>query len=192
MPSFSGKHLNTHCFGDNPSLTESSTSLLHACKRKKKKKKKKIKKLKFLKKQNFYDFLKNRLFEKVTTDFENHAKRQAETKAFALLHGPQGYTLQSNFSPFFATPNFHPFRALPVWIQTKLSMTGYSWENNNSRKCYQKPLMIQKNRKLSNYRTSRFVYTAAGRKALAFPIACNRDYSVFRTLTFVPLSRFHC
>ena len=38
-----------------------------------------------LKKRIFYDFLKNLSFRKLTTDFENRTKRQAETKACVLL-----------------------------------------------------------------------------------------------------------
>ena len=38
-----------------------------------------------LRRQNFYEFLKIAIYEKVTTDFENHAKRQTETKVCAFL-----------------------------------------------------------------------------------------------------------
>ena len=33
-----------------------------------------------MKKRNFYDFLKSRNFQKLTTDFENHTKHQAKPK----------------------------------------------------------------------------------------------------------------
>ena len=60
----------------NPSLTNFSTSSLHTCEQRGASNCKILKKLKFLRRQNFYEFS-----EKVTTDFENRAKRQAETKA---------------------------------------------------------------------------------------------------------------
>ena len=41
--------------------------------------------MKFIKKQKFYEFLKNRIFRNVTTDFENRTMRQAETKACLIL-----------------------------------------------------------------------------------------------------------
>ena len=124
---------------------------------------KNTKKLKFLRRQNFYEFLKNRLFR----------KRQAETKTcvFLLDHRVIPYIASSGH---FATANSHLFRTLPVWMQT-ISITRYSWEKktgekNHSQKCYQKPLLMSpKNWKLWNYRTSRFVYTVARRYALVFP-----------------------
>ena len=46
---------------------------------------KSLNKFKIFKKQIFYDFLKDRIFRKLTTDFENRTKHQAETKACILL-----------------------------------------------------------------------------------------------------------
>ena len=46
----------------------------------------------FLKKKNCYDFLKYRIFRKLTTDFENRTKHQAETKSCIVLD--VGHTLQ--------------------------------------------------------------------------------------------------
>ena len=67
--------------------------------------------------------------EKVTTDFENRAKRQAESKTYVLLHGPEDYTIQCMFSPF-CNRNFQSF---PVWMQTiKTSIRRYSGEKNHS------------------------------------------------------------
>ena len=118
----------------------------------------------------FTNFSKIALSKKVTTDFENRAKRQAETKACVFwtwttsLHPTEQVQsiLQSQISIHFAHFRFE-------CKQLKNSVTRYSWEKNHSRKCYQKPfLMIQKNWKLWNYRTSRFVYAAARRNALAF------------------------
>ena len=36
-------------------------------------------------KQNFYDFLKYRIFQKLATNFANRTKRQTETKACVVL-----------------------------------------------------------------------------------------------------------
>ena len=39
----------------------------------------------FLKRRNFFDFLKNRIFRKLTTDFQNRTQRPANTKACVIL-----------------------------------------------------------------------------------------------------------
>ena len=78
------------------------------------------------KKQNCYGFLKNRIFRKLTEDFENCIKRQAESKACIFL----GHIPYRTSSVHFATGNFHPFRPLPAWVQNfEISITGYLWEN---------------------------------------------------------------
>ena len=53
--------------------------------------------MQFLKRQNFYEFLKNPIFRKVTTDFENHTKRQAETKE-CIFYDVDKSTLQPEIS----------------------------------------------------------------------------------------------
>ena len=61
-----------------------------------------LSKLKFLKRQIFYEFLKNRAFWHMTTDFENRDKVSSWDKKKMRLfgRGPLGYTQQSKSSPF--------------------------------------------------------------------------------------------
>ena len=145
----------------------------------------------------FTHFSEIAFFKKVTTDFENCAKRQAETKTCVFVYMDHKAIPYRASSVHFATANFHPFRTLPVWMQTiKISITRYSWEKNHSQKCCQKPLlMIQKNWKLRNYRTSRFFYTVARRNALTqsdvSPLHAIEIIVLLGHLTFVPLCRFH-
>ena len=62
----------------------------------------------------FYEFLKIAISEKVTTDFENRAKRQAETKACAFLDMYHKAISYRASSVHFPTANFQPLRTLPV------------------------------------------------------------------------------
>ena len=71
--------------GNNNSLTKFSTSSLSACKQLGASDRKTLKTLKCLTKPNFYEFLNNHIFQKLTTDFENCTKRQAKTKACVVL-----------------------------------------------------------------------------------------------------------
>ena len=68
---------NAFFSGKKVCITKFSTSLFCSCEQFGAPAWKKKKKLKFLKKQNCYDFLKNCIFRKLTTDFENHTKRQS-------------------------------------------------------------------------------------------------------------------
>ena len=115
----------------------------------------------------FTSFSKN-----VTSDFENRAKRQAETKAciFLYIYVPQGYTLQSKFSPF-SNRKFHPFCTLPVWMETikKFNNTVVMRQKPSPKMLSKAFIDDSKNWKLWNYRNSRLVYTAARRTALLFP-----------------------
>ena len=71
MFSFEGKkRKNAFFFEKFLSLTKFPTSSLCACEQLCAPHWKTLKKLTILKKQNFYDFLKNRNFQKLTTDFE--------------------------------------------------------------------------------------------------------------------------
>ena len=79
--------------------------------------KKTLKKLKLPRKQNFYEFLKNRIFRKLTTDFENCTRLQAETRNVLFLDVEHNAIPHRVSSVHFATGNFHPFRILPGWVQ---------------------------------------------------------------------------
>ena len=106
--------------------------------------------MKFLSRQNLFEFLKIAISAKVTTDYENRAKRQAESKVCAFLDMYHKAIPYRASSVHFATANFHPFRTLPVWLQTikKLNDTVFM-RQKLVQKSYQKPLlMILKNRKL--------------------------------------------
>ena len=85
-------------------------------------------------------FLKIAISEKVTTDFKNRAKRQAETKARAcntrLYHTEQ---VQSILQPQISIHLAH-FRFESK--QQKSSVTWYSWDKTHYWKCYQKPLLM--------------------------------------------------
>ena len=86
MFSFGGKkRKNAFFFEKFLSLTKFPTSPLCACEQLGAPHWKSLKKLTCFKKRNFYDFLKNHNFQKLTTDFENRTKRQAETEACACL-----------------------------------------------------------------------------------------------------------
>ena len=78
-----------------------------------------LKKLKFLRRQIFYEFLKIAISKNVKTDFENRAKRQARTKACAILDMYHKAILPYGAcSVHFATANAHPYCTLPVLMQT--------------------------------------------------------------------------
>ena len=57
---------------------------------------------------------KNRIFRKLTTDFENRTKRQAETKACVVLDVYHCAIPYRASSAQFTTGNFHRFSILPV------------------------------------------------------------------------------
>ena len=78
-------------FREKSFFTKFSTGALRACEQHGALDWKTLKMLKFLRKQNFYEFFKNRIFRKMTTDFENRSMRQAETMSL-FGHEPQGYT----------------------------------------------------------------------------------------------------
>ena len=80
MLTFWGEKIINTFFRENPSLTKFSTSSLRASEQRGASDWKTLKKLKYLRKQNFYEFFKNRIFRKETTDLENRTMRQAETK----------------------------------------------------------------------------------------------------------------
>ena len=88
-----------------------------------------LKKFTFLKRRNFFDFLKNRIFRKLTTDFQNRTQRPADTKACVILdvdHKAIPYRISS---VQYATRILHPFCTIPVWVQNiEISITRYSWE----------------------------------------------------------------
>ena len=112
-----GKKCKKHFFGKHPFLTKCSTSSLRAREQRgvpdwKKKKKEKqqqktnkqkttLKKLKFRRKQNLYEFIKNRIFPKSNYRFENRTMRQAETKVCLFLDmDHKAIPGKSKFSPF--------------------------------------------------------------------------------------------
>ena len=88
----------------------------------------------FLKKWNFYDFLKNRNFRNLTTDFETSHKATSWDQSTRLFGGwPLGYTYTGQVLSILQAWNFHPFRTLPVWVQNlKNSITRYSWEKKKN------------------------------------------------------------
>ena len=109
MLSFWGKNIKTHFFfGENPSLTEFSNQFIARiltawCIRLKNTEKVDIsEETEFL--TNFY---KIAFSEKVTTDFENRAKRQAETQTYIM---------------FDMDHKAIPFRASSVHLQPKISI----------------------------------------------------------------------
>ena len=119
----------------------------------------------------FTNFSKITFSEKVTTDFENRTKLRPclffyiEHKAVPYSHTEQVQSvLQPQISILFAHFRFEH-------RQLKISITQYSWEKNIIPEKFIKSLYwwFKKNWKLWNYRTSRFVYTAARRNVLAFP-----------------------
>ena len=174
-------------FGKNPSATEFSTSSLHACKQRGASDWKTLRSWNVWEDRSFTNFSKVAFSKKVTTVFENRAKRQAEAKtcAFFYMDHKAIPILQPQNSILFAHFRFE-------CKQLKISITRYSWKRNHSKKCYQKPLlMIQKNWKLWNYRLVVLSTELHEEMHWRFPIACNRYYNAFRTLTFVPLCRFH-
>ena len=92
-----------------------------------------LKMLQFLRRQNFYEFLKHRLFRNVTTDFENRTRRQADNKACLFLDVNDNTIPYRACSVHFETGNFFPFRTLRVWRQT-IPITRYSWEKKKKKK----------------------------------------------------------
>ena len=96
-------------------------------------------------------------------------------------------------SVHFTTANFHPFRTLPVRMQSiKNSITQSSWENKIPEdiiKC-----LYWWFKRTENFQITGLVVLSIklhDEMHWRFPIACNRDYNAFRTLTLVPLCRFH-
>ena len=67
------------------SLTKFATISLCECEQIGAPHRKTVKKMTFFKKRICYDFLKNRYFRKLTTEFENRTKRQADTKEYVFL-----------------------------------------------------------------------------------------------------------
>ena len=96
----------------------------------------------------FTNFSKIAFSEKVTTDFKNRAKRQTDTR-------------QS-----ISNANFHPFRTLPVWMQTIQNVNNMVFVRKKSFSKMLSKAVIDYSKELWNYRTSRFVYTVTRRHAL--------------------------
>ena len=120
-----------HFFKKKTIFNQFLTSSLCACEQLVAPDWKTLKKLKFLKKQNFYNFLKNRIFRKLTTDFENRTKRQAETKPWVILDA-DFYAIPFRVSSInFTTGNFHSLGRLSVWVQNfEFLITRNSWKQN--------------------------------------------------------------
>ena len=85
MLRFWDKNVKKACFQDFFRLTKFSTCSLCAQKQIGAPHNKILKTLRFVKKRKFYDFLKNRYFQKLTIDFENRTKRPAETRSCVVL-----------------------------------------------------------------------------------------------------------
>ena len=123
MLSFGAKKCkNAFCRG-NPSLIKFSTSSesLYAFQQRGASDWKTLKKLKFVRRQIFYEFLKNRLIRKSDDRFWKLCKRQADTKACVFLDMDHKVIFYRISSVHFATANFHPFCTiirLKRWLKT--------------------------------------------------------------------------
>ena len=85
MLNFGGKRRKYAFFQDKFPLTKNSICSLRALEQLRAPNWKALNTLKFRKNHNFYDFLNYRIFQKLTIEFENHTKRQSETKACVVL-----------------------------------------------------------------------------------------------------------
>ena len=118
----------------------------------------------------FYEFLKNRIFRKLTRFWKSYKASSWDQRMWRFfLRGPQRHTLQSKFSPFCN------WKCPPISYTSDFGVKIWNFSNRvfmrkaYSRKWYQKPLlMIQKHWILWNHRIGRFVYTVARRNVLMF------------------------
>ena len=132
---FGQKNVKMHFIGENPSLTEISTSSLHACK------------------QRGAFCLKNTQKVEISeeTDFLRISQKSPFPKKWRqILKIVQSVKLIP-YRAFQTQISIHFAFIRSECKQFKMSITWYSWEKNHSRKFYQKPLLIiQKNLQLTD------------------------------------------
>ena len=173
MLRFGAKNAKTHFLKKKTSLTkDQSVHCVH------------VNSYNFWRDRFFCEFIKNRIFRKLTTGLENRTKRQTDTKACVFLD--LGFILQSKFSQFC-----NPFRTLPVWAQNiENSIARYSHEKNIIPENVIKSLYYWF-KSTENFKIIGLVVLSTQLNEemhSRFHTACN---GAFRAQTFVPLCKRH-